>query len=214
MPGDRLKIFDAGAALDRQEERQADFPRAAEQQSEVSPGGPPYRFLWCRIVSGSPGDPPDERYYADEVRPAGIDEGGHMAWEPVPGGLQDFVVHNAAEAGQGTHGLAVGTVVRAEARLDRGEPPDFVYLAYAAVPPARLARIISYDTGTYTVQPVRREQTGFVDDGPQVAGVPNLGELWDDEAGYLSGPAAYDRYVWIFGTPGGWAILLHPPRMV
>jgi hypothetical protein len=214
MPSDRLRIFNVDAALDHQEERQTDGPRAAEQRSEVTPAGPPYRLLWCRIVSGSPGDPPDERYYADEVRPADAGESGHMTWEPVPGGLQDFVVHNVAEVARGTHGLTEGTVVRAEERLDRSEPPSLVYLAWAEVPSTRLARIVSYDAGTYTVQPVRREQAGFVDDGPPVSGVPNLGELWPDEAGYLAGPADYDRYVHLLNTPAGWVILLHPPRMV
>ncbi|MBM4018427.1 MAG: hypothetical protein FJ288_08905 [Planctomycetes bacterium] len=214
MRSDRPKIYGAAAALDGQEERRAGDHRGREQRSEVTPGGPPCRLLWLRTTGASPGDPPDERYYADEVRPAGADQDGHMTWQPVPGGLEGVVLHNAAEAGQGTHGLASGTVVRAEERLDRGEPPDFVYLAYAAVPPARLARIESYDAGYYTVQPVRREEAGFVDDGPPLAGVPNLGELWGEEAGYLAGPEDFDRYVWIFGTPAGWAMLLHPPRMV
>jgi len=59
-----------------------------------------------------------------------------------------------------------------------------------------------------------------VGDGPTIAGVPNIGELWADEAGYLAGPEGFGRYVRLFRTPAqhpaeaGWTILLHPPRMV
>jgi hypothetical protein len=215
MQSDRLKIRALGAELDRNEARRAAIARVGEQRAEVTPAGPPYRLLWCRTASDAPGDPPDERYYADEVRPAAENIGGHMEWEDVPGGLSRIVVHNVAEAGQGTHGLAEDTVIRAEERLDRSEPPQMVYLAHVPVAAdGRLARIVSYDGGTYTVQPVRRESGGFVDDGSQVSGVANLGELWDEEMGYLAGPADFDRYVRIFQTPAGWTILLHPPRMV
>ena len=93
------------------------------------------------------------------------------------------------------------------------------YLAEVPVAPEqeqteRLARIVSYGQGAYTVQPVQRTSTGFEDDGPELEGVPNLGELWDDEAGYLAGPEQFDRYVRIFQTPAGWTIVLHPPRML
>jgi len=85
------------------------------------------------------------------------------------------------------------------------------------VPPvqgSRLGRIVSYDTGSYTVQPVRREEGGYVNDGSALSGVKNLGELWPEEAGYLSGPAAYDRYVELLSTGGEWVFIVHPPRMV
>ncbi len=163
----------------------------------------------------SPADPPDERYYADEVRPAGADAGGHLAWELVPDGLAEIVVHNVPEAGQGTHLIAPGAVIRVEERLDRSSPPEMVYLAsVAAGDTERLARVVSYGSGLYTVQPVRRTAGGYADDGPPIEDVPNLGELWDEEHGYLAGPAAFDRYVRIFRTPAGWAMLLHPPRLV
>ena len=216
MDTDRLGIYAPAAALDRGDERQVEAARPADRSTDVSPGGPPYRLLWCRIASGAPGDPPDERYYADEVRPAGVDGGGHVQWETVPDGLTQAVVHNVAEAEAGTHLLAEDQVVRVEERMAWGNPPAMVYLT--SVPVAaqteRLARIVSYDNGTYTVQPVRRLSGGFENDGEPISGVPNLGELWADEAGYLSGPDGFDRYVRIFQTPGGWVILLHPPRMV
>jgi hypothetical protein len=191
--------------------------RPVDRMPEVSAGGLPYRLLWCRIGTGSPGDPPDERYYADEVRPTGVGPDGRLQWEAVPGGPCGIVVHNVAEAASATHLLDEDTVVRVEERLDRGAPPEFLYLAAAGVPAAqdRLARIVSYDEGgTYTVQPARRESGGFVDDGDEISGVPNIGELWDDERGYLAGPGDFDRYVRIIQTPAGWTILLHPPRMV
>ena len=214
MAEDRLKVLGLDAALLREEEHEAGLPRAAEGRSEVSPAPPPYRLLWCRIASGAPGDPPDERYYADEVRPQGADSGGHVEWEPQPGGVQGVVVHNIAEGGTGSHLLPEGLIIRVEERLDRSEPPEMVYLACVEVQQRRLARIVSYDTGSYTVQPVRPETGGYIDDGPPLAGVPNLGELWPDEAGYMGGPAAYDRYIELFRTHGGWAFILHPPRMV
>jgi len=215
MQNARLKIRGLDAELDRSEAQRAALARSGEQRAEVTPAGPPYRLLWCRITSGSPGDPPDERYCADEVRPAGAGLGGHLEWENVPDGLSQIVVHNVAETGQGTHGLVEDMVIRVEERLDRGEPPEMVYLAHVPVAGGdRLARIVSYDSETYTVQPVRREAEGFADDGPQISGVVNLGELWDEEKGYLAGPAGFDRYVRIFQTPAGWTILLHPPRMV
>jgi hypothetical protein len=215
MKTDRLRIYSSAASQGQADERLVEQARPAVRVTEISSGGPPYRLLWCRIASGAPGDPPDERYYGDEVRPVGPDSGGHMTWEPAPGGLQEIVVHNVAEAAAGTHLLPANLVVQVEEQLDRSGPPEMVYLANVSVAAAqRLARIVSYDSGTYTVQPVRREAGGFVNDGPQIAGVPNIGELWDDEQGYLAGPSGFDRYVQIISTPAGWTIVLHPPRMV
>ncbi|HET6442807.1 MAG TPA: hypothetical protein VFH53_10560 [Phycisphaerae bacterium] len=214
MAGDRLKIYGVEALLDRNESRAASATRGARASAEVSPGGPPYRLLWCRVQAAAPADPPDERYYADEVRPAGVDSAGHVQWELVPDGLRDTTVHNVAEAALGTHLVPADTVVQVEERLDRRGPPEWVYLMHVLVEADRLARVVSYESGAYTVQPVRREAGGFVDDGPMIVGVPNLGELWPDEAGYLAGPENFDRYVRLFRTPAGWTILLHPPRMV
>ena len=213
MRAERLKVYGVVAMLDRGAGREASAERAASRFAEVSPGGPPYRILWCRTKSGAPGNPPDERYYADEVRPTGVAGNGHVEWELVPGGLTGLVVHNTVEAAPGTHLLPPDTVVRVEARLDRRGPPEWLYLTHVPVAAERLARIVSYQDGSYTVQPVRREVGGLVDDGDPISGVPNLGELWDDEAGYLAGPAGFDRYARIFGTPAGWTMLLHPPRM-
>jgi len=215
MGRERLKIYANVAASDQRVERQVDMARPAEKWAEVTPGGPPYRLLWCRITSGSPGNPPDERYYGDEVRPAGVDSAGHVTWEAVPDGLQQITIHNVAEAVSKTHFVPEDTIVRTEERLDRRSPPEMVYLAEVGIAATDLlARIVSYAGGAYTVQPVRRESGGFVDDGDPITGVPNLGELWSDEAGYLAGPSQFDRYVRIFMTPAGWTILLHPPRMV
>jgi hypothetical protein len=214
MDTDRLGIYGPAVALDRGEARLVEAARPSDRHVEVTPGGPPYRLLWLRIKSGAPADPPDERYYADEVRPGGTDSGGHVAWEAVPGGLTDVIVHNVAEAQAATHLLREDAVIHAEERLDRSGPPEMVYLADVPVPLERLARIIAYANGGYTVQPVRREPAGFVDDGPAITAVSNIGELWPDEAGYLAGPPDFDRYVGIVWTPAGWTIVLHPPRMV
>ena len=196
--------------------RTVEAARPVDPAPEVGLGALPYRALWCRIAGGAPADPPDERYFADEVRPTGVDGSGHMQWQTVSGGLTGIVIHNVAEAAGGTHLVAQGTVVRVEERLDRGSPPGFIYLTFATVPPAgdRLARIVSCQGDTYTVQPVLRGAGGFTDDGPAIAGVPNIGELWTDEKGYLAGPTGFDRYVRLLNTPAGWTILLHPPRMV
>lgn len=214
MDHERLRLYDSAAALDRAEEQRPELERPGGEPPDVGPGGPPCRFLWCRIAAGAPADPPDERYYAGEVRPGAAGEDGRIAWEPAPGGLTDLVVHNVAEAAAGTHALPQDTVVRVEARLDRSDPPEMVYLTSAAAPDRRLGQVVSYDDGSYTVQPVRWQSGSLVDDGPTISGVENLGELWDDEAGYLTGPADFDRTVELLRTDTGWAILLHPPRMV
>lgn len=216
METDRLRIYAPDATLDRGGDRHLEAGRPVERLTEIAPGRPPYRLLWCRIAGDSPGDPPDERYYADEVRPGGTDPGGHIEWEAVPDGLSGVTVHNVAEAEAGTHLVPEDTIIRVEERLDRSGPPEMVYLANVpvTVPLLRLAEVGAYDDGTYTVQPVRREGGGFQNDGDPISGVPNLGELWPDEAGYLAGPEAFDRYVHIHWTPAGWVILLHPPRMV
>jgi len=219
MRAERLKMYGTDAALDRGDERQVDLARSAEPGTDLGPGGPPERLLWCRVQSDAPADPPDERYYADEVRPTAADEQGCLQWELVPGGLTQVVVHNVAEAAQHSHRVLAETIIRVEERLDRGTPPAMVYLAEVPVAPEQekteqLARIVSYGQGSYTVQPVQRTSTGFEDDGPALEGVPNLGELWDDEAGYLAGPEQFDRYVRIFQAPAGWTIVLHPPRML
>lgn len=210
----RLKIHGTEAILDRTAVREASAEREVRPDLDVTPGGPAYRLLWCRLGADAPGDPPDERYYGDEVRASGVDGEGHVQWELVPDGLADIVVHNTAEAVLGTHLVPADAVVRVEARLDRGGPPEWVYLTDVPVSADRLARVVSYGGGTYTVQPVRAEGGGFVDDGAPVTGVANLGELWPDEAGYLDGPDGFDRYVRLFRTGAGWTILLHPPRMV
>jgi len=214
MNTDRLKAYGPAVALDHGEARLAELSQQRDRFTEVTPGGPPCRPLWLRIGSGVPGNSPDERYYADEVRPKGLDLDGHIEWEAVPGGLSQVVVHNTAEAPDATHLLPEDMVIHAEERLDRSSPPEFVYLACVPVLPERLARIVSYDAGAYTVQPVRRGVGGFEDDGPAISGVANIGELWEDEAGYLSGPPDFDRYVRIVWTRAGWTIVLHPPRMV
>ncbi len=213
MRTDRLGLYTGAAVLDRLELARAGAGGDA-WSTDLAEGLPPHRIHWVELIAGGPGDPLDERYYGDEVRPAGVGGDGRLAWEAAPDGLSGVVVHNVAEAGLGTHALAAGTVVRVEARLDGGDPPDLVYLAHVPVPRDRLARVESYAGGSYTVQPVRREGGGMTDDGSPIAGVVNLGELWPEEAGYLAGPAAYDRYVRIHWSAAGWAMLVHPPRLM
>jgi|WetSurMetagenome_2_1015567.scaffolds.fasta_scaffold93763_2 hypothetical protein len=217
MSTERLKVYQTGSSQDLTDERRLAASRPADRWAEVGPSGPPHRVLWCRVLEEAPANPPDERYYADEVRPAGLDGGGHQAWEAAPNGLEAIVVHNVAEAGLGTHSVAPDAVIRVEEWLNLSSPPELIYLANVTVSGGdadRLARIVSYGSGGYTVQPVRREAGGYVNDGAPIAAVPNLGELWDEEIGYLVGPAAFDRYVRIFKTPAGWAMLIHPPRLV
>jgi hypothetical protein len=214
MSGTNPKPYEAGPAMARMTERQVDAARPAERWADVTTGSPPYRLLWCRLAEDAPNDPPDERYFGQEVRPSGVDDDGHLTWEPVPGGLDQVVIHNMSERAAGTHLLESDTVVRVEERLDRRHPPELVYVTGTAVLTERLARIVSFEGPGYTVQPVRCAAEGFADDGAPIGGVANLGELWPDEAGYLAGPSGFDRYVQIFKTSAGWAMLLHPPRMV
>ena len=217
MDTDALGIYAPSAVRDRSEDRHVDAGRPTDRSPDLVPGGPPYRLFWARLLATAPGDPPDERYHADEVRPTGPDGDGRMQWATFDGALAGIVVHNVAEAAARSHLLPADTVVRVEARLDRRTPPEMVYLTYVAVTAEaarQMARIISYSGGTYTVQPVRREGGTFVDDGDPVAGVPNVGELWPDEAGYLAGPSGYERYVPLTPTASGRIIVLHPPRMV
>jgi len=216
MERDAFGIYAPSAVRDRGEDRYVDGVRPTDRSPDLEPGGPPYRLFWARLLASAPADPPDERYDADEVRPTGPDGDGLMQWETFAGALAGIVVHNVAEADARSHFLSADTVVRVEARLDRSSPPDMVYMAHVPVAQAtqRLARVVSYSGGTYTVQPVRREGGQFVDDGDPVAGVPNVGELWPDEAGYLAGPSQYERYVPLTWTASGWIIVLHPPRMV
>ena len=210
----RLTTGRITSLVDRTAARQLESSRPTRRWTDITAGLPPYRLLWLRLTSGAPADPPDERYYGDEVRPAGTDSAGRLTWETAPGGVEQVVIHNVAEAALHTHTLPVGTIVIVEEQLNRSQPPELAYLAHVPAPAERLARIVSYGSGTYTVQPVRREEGGFVGDGPVISGVRNLGELWTDEAGYMAGPAGFDRYVQIFQTPAGWTMLLHPPRMV
>jgi hypothetical protein len=202
--------------LNRLGERMVGLTRPADRLTELTPGGPPYRMIWCGLRAEIPGTPPDERYFADEVQPQGTDAAGRLVWEAVPDGLTQIVVHNLAEADARTHAIPAGTVVRAEERLDRSDPPNLVYMIHvqAATTATRLARVLSHDGTSYTVQPVVRQPTGFADEGSPITGVPNVGELWNEEKGYLMGPAAYDRIVPLVETPAGWTIVLHPPRLV
>jgi hypothetical protein len=215
MPNDRPKLRTATEARRRLGEHPPRVARPADRLTDVTPGQPPYRLLWFRIAAGAPGEPPDERYYADEVRPKDAGTDGRLEWEAVPGGLAQAVMHNMAEAAAHTHLLSTDMIVHAEERLDRSAPPAFLYLADVPVAATeRLARIVSYDGTSYTVQPVVYGAGGMANDGSPVSGVVNLGELWPDEKGYLAGPTGYDRIVSLVSTPAGWTIILHPPRMV
>ena len=87
MSTERLKAYQIGPALDLADERGVE---AARPETAGPRSAPATRRTGCCGASAgaAPADPPDERYYADEVRPAGVDTGGHMAWELVPDGLR------------------------------------------------------------------------------------------------------------------------------
>lgn len=199
--------------------RQVGAERPGRQISQTGPGRPPYGLLWGRINSTTPpGNPPDERYYLDEVRPAGVDGNGHLTWETVPNGRTDILAHNAAEADQETHLVPLNTVVQLRQELDQSAPPQWRHtFYYSGGPVTRTARIISYDGDNplphYTIQPVRMTQSGFQDEGGEITDVVNYGEIQEDEHGYLAGPTGQTRYVLMLSEGGEHYIVHHPPRM-
>ena len=100
-------------------------------------GGPElgYVLYWGQLEGTAPANPPDERYYLHEVRPAGIDLDGAIEWEAVPDGREDVVAWNLAEAIDRTHELPIYTVVLVREELDQSQPPEFRAIFYWAVPP-------------------------------------------------------------------------------
>jgi len=183
-------------------------------------GGPElgYVLYWGRLEGSSPGTPPDERYYLHEVRPSGIDVDDAIEWEAVPGGRQDVVAWNLAEAIDRTHELPIDTVVLVREELDQSEPPEFRAIFYCAVPPrsgSRMCRIDSYQSGSgsYTVQPVAWSGSAWTDDGNPISGVVNVGEIQSGEEGYLGGPTGQDVYVRLYEEDGEMFLAVHPPRM-
>lgn len=183
-------------------------------------GGPElgYVLYWGRLQETAPSNPPDERYYLREVRPAGIDVDGAIEWELVPYGREDVVAWNLAEAIDRTHELPIYTVVLVREELDVTQPPEFRAIFYFAVPPrsgSRMCRIDSYQSGSgsYTVQPVAWSGSAWTDDGDPISGVVNVGEIQSGEEGYLSGPTGQDVYVRLYEEDGEMFLAVHPPRM-
>lgn len=185
-------------------------------------GGPEqgYVLYWGRLNDSTPpGDPPDERYCVDEVQPEGVDQDGAIEWGVVPGGRTDVVAWNMAEAVDRTHELAEDTVVLVREELDRDSPAEFrsIFCRSVGGPGggSRMCRVESYSSGegTYTVQPVVWNDSAWTDDGDEIAGVVNVGEVQGGEAGYLSGPVGEDIYVRLYEENEEHFLAVHPPRM-
>jgi hypothetical protein len=183
-------------------------------------GGPDagFRLYWGRLnTTAAPGTPPDERYYLDEVRPAGVDAGGAIDWEAAPNGRTNVVAWNVAEAIDRTHQLAVGVVVLVREELDESSPAEFrsIFCVYpgGAANDSCLVRVTGYDGTAYTVQPVAWSNGAWADDGDAVSGVPNVGEIQAGEPGYLAGPSGANVYVRMYTDGGENYLVVHPPRM-
>jgi hypothetical protein len=183
-------------------------------------GGPElgYTLWWGRINGATPpGDPPDERYVVDEVRPVGIDAAGAIEWELSPAGGRDVVAWNVAEAIDRTHELPENAVVLVRQELDRESPAEFRAIFFRSVGGpgggSRMCRIESYGAGAYTVQPVVWSGSSWSDDGLAVTDVVNVGEVRAEEAGYLAGPSGHDVYVRLYDEGGEPFLAVHPPRM-
>jgi hypothetical protein len=80
---------------------------------------------------------------------------------------------------------------------------------------SRMCRVISYNgsLGTYTVQPVAWTGAAWQDDGDQVEGVVNVGEIQAGEEGYLGGPTGEEVYARLYDENGARFLAVHPPRM-
>jgi len=184
-------------------------------------GGPElgYVLYWAKLQETAPADPADERYLVDEVRPTGLGPDGALVWEIVPDGRTDVVAWNLAEAIDRTHRLAADEVVLVREELDRGSPSEFRAIFFRPVGSSgggsRMCRIESYDSygGTYTVQPVAWANGAWQDDGDEIAGVPNVGEVRDAEAGYLAGPSSHTIYARLYAEGEAYFLAVHPPRM-
>jgi hypothetical protein len=184
-------------------------------------GGPElgFRLWWGRVNSSAPpGNPPDERYGLDEVRPKGVDASDQIEWELVPGGRQDIVAWNMAEAVDRSHELPEGAVVLVREELDQDSPPEFRAIFFRTVSTSagsRMCRIESYSSaaGTYTVQPVAWTGSAWQADGGAISDVVNVGEVQSGEEGYLSGPAGEDIYARLYQEGDDCFLAVHPPRM-
>ena len=183
-------------------------------------GGPDvgYVLWWGRVKSSpAPGDPADERYYVDEVRPTGVATDGTLEWGLTPGGRTDAVAWNVAEAIERTHRVADESVVLVREELDRESPAEFRAIFFRTIPGggSRMCRVESYQglEGTYTVQPVAWSGTEWVDDGSAIGGVVNVGEVQGGEQGYLGGPTGQAIYVRLYEENGERFLAVHPPRM-
>lgn len=177
-----------------------------------------FKLYWGRLnATTAPGTPPDERYYLDEVQPAGVDSGGAIDWEVVPNGLTNVVAWNTAEAGNRTHQLPVGLVVLVREELDESSPPVFrsIFCVYpgGGGSDSCLVRVTGYDGTAYTVQPVAWSGGAWTDTGAPISGVPNIGEIQAGEQGYLSGPSGANVYVRMYTDGGEQYLAVHPPRM-
>jgi len=184
-------------------------------------GGPElgFRLYWARLAATpAPGSPPDERYYADEVRPAGLTSEGAIDWQLTPGGRTETIAWNVAEALDRSHRLPDGTVVLVREELDCSSPAEFRAIfcrAPASAGGSRMCRVESYDAEeqTYTVQPVAWTGSAWEDQGETIEGVVNVGEVQAGEEGYLSGPQAATIRVRLYDENGTPFLAVHPPRM-
>ena len=221
MRSNRLNVTDPMDAVLAEVRRRLAAGREGNFVAELGGGDPGYALYWAQLsASGAPGSPPDERYLVDEVRPAGLDaETGAVVWELVPGGRRDRVAWNVAEAVDRTHELPAGRVVLVREELDQASPPEFRSIFFAAAGVAatagsRMVRITGFSLGAYTVQPVTWSGAAWADDGPPVSGVVNVGEIRDEEAGYLAGPSGHAIYARLYSEGGQPFLAVHPPRMV
>lgn len=111
-------------------------------------------------------------------------------------------------------GIAVGKIILVAVRHDTSGNLRYIFDHSGSAASTRIVKIVSYAAGVYVVQPVVRADDAWANDGSQLTGIHNHGEVQTDEAGYLAGPAGQDIYVPLFTAGDESFILVHPPRMV
>lgn len=157
-------------------------------------------------------------YSWTEQQPKSTGGGGKADWEDEVGPREGVKsTATAAYELNGAEDVPNDTLVTlCEIVRSNGTPAYFFsFVVVSSFGGSRMCLIVSYQSGTtsYTVQPVAWSGSAWVNDGSQITGVVNVGEVQTGEGGYLSGPGGEDIYVRLYEENGDWFLAVHPPRM-